>query len=54
MLIGGFASQNPCAIATHAKCAGFDACCPPNKTCQLVGSGISCVDLVSSRVLFLQ
>ncbi|KAG0644017.1 hypothetical protein HOY80DRAFT_879301 [Tuber brumale] len=34
---------NPCAIATHAKCAGFDACCPPNHTCQLVGDGITCV-----------
>ncbi|RPB05373.1 hypothetical protein L873DRAFT_1662752 [Choiromyces venosus 120613-1] len=35
--------NNPCAIATHTKCAGFDACCPPNKTCQIVGNGVSCL-----------
>jgi len=52
VLIRGSASQNPCAIATHTKCAGFDACCPPNTACQLVGGGISCMDLVSRRIFF--
>lgn len=52
VLIRGSASQNPCAIATHTKCGGFDACCPPNTACQLVGGGISCMDLVSRRFFF--